>query len=225
MTNPDTENQNPIINHQWLKVGGVLTLHTRNAQRFFWGQIKDTLNIPSFNRQIWLIRNAMLADDPFAEWILLRTYDALMQTYRVLHQWENEMRALLVSEEGMTFQLANSITPLELNVQYSSPYTRAALHLIAVYDRLLRAFLAAHTSCLKLPATTREQKIKTANDRLSEALNMPSYWKEFNITRGDVLANAPNAQEAIAFYQPLGTLPSAVLDGTLHAPARVELSY
>jgi integrating conjugative element protein (TIGR03761 family) len=211
-------------NIHWLKVTGVLTLHTRNAQRFFWGQLKDTPSIPAFNRQIWAIKNAMIADDPFAEWILLRTYDALVQTYRALHQLEQETRQLLISEEGMVFKLANSTAPLELNIQFSNPYTRAALHLLAVYDRVLRGLLAAQTSCLKQSTKEREQKIKMANDRLREVLNMPSAWKEFNVTRQDVLINTPKAQEAAEFYKSLGTLPPAVLNGMLHAPMRVEFT-
>lgn len=217
------QNASKKTSSTWLDVEGELTLHTTNAQNFFRGRIKDSCSMAQFNRQVLAIQHAINHDDPFAEWVLLRVYDAIVQAHRKLHKIEVTLRQLLVPEEGMVFKLARHKQPKRYPVWFSMPYTRAVLYLFISYDRIVRSHLTLNNSGIKLTDTTKAT-LHAAGELLRHVLIKPQEWKKTNVTRDDVRNNTPLAQEACLQYAALGVLPERVLAGTLRAPSKIEFA-
>lgn len=205
-----------------LKLSGELTLHTQNAQKLFLGQIRKSMGLPAFNKQLLMLQNAVVHDDPFAEWILLRTYDAIVQAHRKLQKMEITYQALLKPTEGIRLHLAEHPHPATLPIRFRTSYTRAVVHLVASYDRIVRSLLAAQESGLKPDKLM--QSIQSITDILRDVLTKPNQWQKTETTRQDIRQQTPNGQAAIQHFASLGKLPERVLAGTLQAPKKIEFT-
>jgi integrating conjugative element protein (TIGR03761 family) len=217
-----TETTHKRTKTDWLEIESELTLHTINAQHFFWGRVKDSCSLPDFNQHIMAIKVASKQDDPFADWVLLRTYDAIVQTYRKLYKFEDKLRQLLKPEEGLTFKLASHKEPVKLWIRFNMPYTRAAIHCLASYDRITRSFLASQASCLK-PDHTLQSQLQTAGELLRQMLITPKQWQRTDVTRSDIHTQTEQGKIALELFAGLGQLPASVLTGALRAPQKIIL--
>lgn len=206
----------------WLDVETTLTLHTRNAQRLFLGRSKNVPNVAKFNRLIQGMQDASKKDDPFADWILLRTYDAIVQTHRKLHSFEATVKKHLTPTEGITLKLACHHQPRLLSIHFCTTYTVALMYVLNNYDRLVRSQYALKSSIIKQDKIL-ESNAQIANNLLQQILIEPTKWHKTGVTRLDITDNTLCAQEAFKLYETPDALPDTVITTKLRAPNNIEL--
>lgn len=128
-----------------------LILHTRQAQLLIQGRPaarnKPTIiGLLTFADRLRLIWDGSRADDPWADWWLVKVCDALEATRQLIGKWRRDMDNLLaLQDSGMQVSLAKSKRPHRTRLAFANPYAYQGAQLLCEYDALVcRALTASH---------------------------------------------------------------------------------
>lgn len=191
----------------------TLVLHTRHAQRLFRGHFHQVPGIMAFSRQLMKIWQAASEDDPYADWYLIKTYDAIHQTRKKLESLQQSYQNLFTQQDNLRLELSISSKPIEFGLRFGTPYGYMASYLIADYDRLARQFLSARAlGLIDGYFTTSPDE---ATEMVRQVLKKPMDWELTGITREDILQKNQQAQQA---REKLGQVPKQIISGKLRAP-------
>lgn len=199
-----------------LRGQATIVLHTRHAQRLYLGRQagvddsgKPVPAIPGvlrFASQVRQVAVGARAGDPYADWMLVRIeseYDVVMQAYEGLQEQVDD---LLKSRPGINIEVALSVRPLEVPMQFGSPYAFLAADIVATFDGVARGILTAvHTSRVTRAAGSRQ--LEDAKRHARRFLLAPSRYVFSGATREDLLAGNQRATSAMAR---LGKLPDEI---------------
>jgi len=125
-----------------------LTIQTHQAQQFIRGR-KGTADKPAIIgltgfadrlRVIWL---AARNDDPYADWWLIKTHDAIDSSSTCIRDWQTELDSQLDQMAGLEVTIAGSQKPCRVPLQFANPYAYQAARLLSEYDTLVRTVLTA----------------------------------------------------------------------------------
>ena len=125
----------------------IMTLHTREAWQLFMGRRADPARrsapIPGGRRfaaamkVLWLLS---ANDNPYADWILQRSYERLSSVRarldRAIAIREAEIQGLVAA--GLSLSVMASSEPMRVEVGFRSPYGYAAAETILAFDRYVR---------------------------------------------------------------------------------------
>ena len=139
---PPADHPGALRNETWL------TLQTRQAQRLVHGRhaaddkaaIIGLTRFSALVRQIW---TGARADDPYADWWLLRIHDALEQSKRDVEAVQRLVDTRLSSVSGVDIGIACSLEPVRVPLQFSHAYAFRGAYLIAAFDDAVRGLLTA----------------------------------------------------------------------------------
>lgn len=198
-------------------------IHTADAQACFRGYhfldhgTKEVVGLLQFGGQMSLIWDAAKNDDPYADWYLLKTYDAMIklrhQLARALQDYQQQIQQTY-GRDNLSLSPFASQKPVVQTLWFRTQYGYLGANVIADFDLLMRTVITANRVGVLLDKT-HEQIKEEWGVKIIELFKLPFKWQSFNITRADVKADNESAQTA---QKLLGKLPERVLNKTLRSP-------
>lgn len=202
-----------------LRGGAVLTLQTRQAQRLVKGRgysadkpaIIGLIGFANLVRSVW---HGARADDPYADWWMLKIHDALDHTKRELSNMERTIASRFEDMSAIEVASPSSLKPARVSLNFSNPYAFRAAHLVGAFDALVCKVLSArHVGLLARDET--ERTLHQSSRVVRRVLLSPVGYRFMGVTRQDVEHGTAKALQA---RDAMGELPSDVLEGIRRAP-------
>lgn len=203
-----------------------LIVHTRHALTLARGR---KLNLPKgkemkgknpripglidFGRQMRVICMAAEADDPLADWTLIRVEESMGRARVGIAERLERVMKVLSARPSVHVTLAQSEAPVKIRLAFGTPYTYQATYILEDFDRLCTAVLTA-THVALLRKTDGSQLIESCASMIRGLLTLPFNWSARALTRTDVLQNN---QRAIQAMRLLAEVPEDVMQGTRRA--------
>jgi integrating conjugative element protein (TIGR03761 family) len=210
--------------------GEHMTLHTRDALSLFAGRspsegsalpaIVGGRRFAAAMRSLWLLSGA---DNPYADWALLRADAALKGASD--HMAEvgaaHEVELSRLRERGLSCRVLTSERPAVVSLGFASPYGFATAEAIVEFDHHVRRI---RTLVLRNRMSDEQGRlaVREAGRRLRALFQEPMRWERVllreelkPLTRSDFLpgADQPARGRVIAVQNALGLLPRDVLTG------------
>ena len=203
-----------------------LTLQTRYAGRLVKGRqgaadrppITGLLGFANLLRAIW---HGARADDPYADWWLVRVDRALSLAGANLDDAKTALEERLATAEGMDVDTAASVKPTRVKLQFANPYAYRGAQLLVFYDGFARRVLSAQYVGL-LTRIDAEQRLHHAAKPIRRAFASALGYRFLGITRLDVAQGTAKAEQAV---ESMGAVPAEILSGAVRAelaPVRPE---
>ena len=232
MNTEDSESPHPAPGRPGvLRTEVWLTLHTRQAQLLIQGRAaarnKPTIiGLLGFAERLRLIWDGSRADDPWADWWLVKVCDAIEATRQAIGNWRRDMDNLLALQvAGMQVSLAESIRPHRTRLAFANPYAYQGAELLSEYDELVcRALTASHIG--RLDNATRHELLVGCARKLRATFMIPQGYRFTGVDRQALQENSGRIRTAC---WTMGEVPEAILSGQRQAPllprkSKVEVS-
>ncbi len=228
MMNNDSDSAEAAVNGPGGDVPGALRsevwlmLQTRHAQQVFMGR-KATAEKPyiigltRFGAILSQLQVCVYADDPYADWWLVKVEDALQQAAQEVETLRQAVEQRLRDTPGMEVKLAESLHPVKVPLQFRNPFAYAAARILADFDTLVRAVLTARHVGL-MDRREAERRMRLGARALRRAMGAAFGYKYEGVKRQDVREGNARAQQA---RELMGEVPPDVLEGrrrARHAP-------
>jgi len=202
-----------------LRGGAVLTLQTRQAQRLVRGRgysadkpaIIGLIGFANLVRSVW---HGARADDPYADWWMLKIHEALQQTERELSSMERAIASKLQGMGALEVTWPTSTKPARVSLNFSNPYAFHAARVIGAFDALACKVLSARHVGL-LARDEAENMLHQAGRVVRRVLQSPVGYRFLGVTRRELAQGTAKASQAIEL---MGEVPDAVLTGNRRAP-------
>jgi integrating conjugative element protein (TIGR03761 family) len=223
LVGPGTSNMSPGA----MQMSAVVKFHSTQSINLFRGRKGDPANgvrpiigLARFARQVSLVWSAAAIDDPYADQVLLDIENAYDAAKATLESKEQAMKGLLEGMEDFEVTLQASIDPVEIKLQFYSPWGFRAAMLLKQFDKLVRMAL-----------TARHIGIFTESDWLSivresaralrHMFNEVDGWVSTGVKREDLRNNTAVAKRAQNRYlevkKRILVVDQAVIDGSYRA--------
>lgn len=202
--------------------GASLILHTRQALDLVKGSSENVARgIPrvtgliAFSRKLRVVLQAAAADDPTADWMLIRIEEAVVVAREHIIKALELVEQLLTSRRNVVVTLRQSSEPVKVDFSFGmgSPYIYQLVYLLEDYDRLTAALLTAKHVAL-MNAETAANSIRNCKHYIRRVLELPSQWSYQSVSREDI---RQNNQRAIRAMKWLAEVPQEVLGGARRA--------
>ncbi len=189
-----------------LKVDGEVLLHMRLTQSLFKGSWKHSaMGLVQFARMMTLLSRAVMQDDPYAEWYLLKTYQALFDAKQALKSMELKLNNYFESLRGITVTLITNDQALRFPLRFSTPFGFMGAYLLADVDYVLRQLATLKRIGLSLQQIVTAQALVIHVQRVFTA---PRHWHPTGVTRQDVYDETETYKKA---KELMGNVPDPVL--------------
>ncbi len=170
-------------------------LHTRLAQNLYNGSWRfGKMGLLQFAKMTAVLWKAHTEDDPYAEWYLLKIYQALLEAKTIMNQHEAALEQQLNSKRGFKIQMFTNPTPMEVTVNITLPFIFLAAELLEAIDyvarqlfTLTRLGIMAHGDLSSTVLYREAQKI----------FALAREWQYTGVNRADIHSNNPKAQRAL----------------------------
>ncbi|MCL6482668.1 hypothetical protein AKG95_28920 (plasmid) [Janthinobacterium lividum] len=222
----------------------TMQLHTKEAFRLFMGRAKDPnglyaqivggKRVAAALKCLWLLSGA---DNPYADWALLRHEELMQDITRRLEREVNRLHQKLEAQRvrGLQYSILRSAEPKVLLLGFKSPYGYAISDLVVHFDYYIRTVKTlvrkdqltddqGRQSIRELTRVIRAAFIETA--RFERFLMRPELR---DLCRADFVPNASGdaARRQSDVTQLLGLIPPDVYSGKLqprHSRRRLNLA-
>jgi integrating conjugative element protein (TIGR03761 family) len=195
--------KNPIP----FKVIASLKLYTEIANELFnasWHL--GNIGLMQFSFQIEKIYRASQADDPYADWFLMKTYDALFTAKERLNKINQKISFYFGTQPSIELKFT-ATKPKIKKIRIVNPYSYMGACLLTDLDQILRQFIILRHIGTHI---VNDMTIKLPIKELQTAFSIPLSWKDTKVTRQDIRKNNEKSQKAkSAFKHPL---PNEVLN-------------
>ena len=193
-------------------------IHTADAQLYFSGYgSHETAGLLKFGGQMTAIWDASEKDDPYADWYLLKVYDAMIklrnQLAGAIQDYQQRIHETY-GRDNLSLTPFASLRPVVQSLWFRTQYGYLGANVIADFDLLMRTIHTAHRAGVLLDkphVAIREEWGR----KIADLFKLPFKWQAFNITRADIEADNEAAKAAAKL---LGKLPERVLNKTLRSP-------
>ncbi|HKY91687.1 MAG TPA: TIGR03761 family integrating conjugative element protein [Nevskiaceae bacterium] len=201
-----------------LRSGSWIDLQTLQAQRLVRGRKAGggqsrIVGLAGFGMRLRTIWMASLADDPWADWWLLRVHAALEQADAALDALVAAADTILAKPVGVCLDRAQSVRPLRVPLAFSNPYGYRGAYLLAKFDDTTRAVLTAEHVAL-LDRCVGRRMIQEAGTHVRRAFLAAEGYQRHGVTRQDVRVGTTAARDA---RERMGEVPADVLEGRRRA--------
>ena len=192
-----------------------LTVHTHQAQLLIHGRA-GTRHKPSivgllgFADRLRIIWDGARADDPWADWWLIKVCDGIEVTRERISHWKRDLDNLLeLQASGMEISLAESQRPSRTRLQFANPYAYQGAQLLSEYDALVcRVLTASHIGLLDNAA--REELLSDCARKIRATYMIPQSYRFTGVDRTALFS--ANGKIRTACWT-MGEVPDAVLHG------------
>ncbi len=150
---PDSEIQNNVSisanNAPGVLRGEVwLTVQSRHAQRLILGRAASLdkpaiTGLVGFADRLRVIWNAARADDPYADWWLIKIDEALERARNRIKTERAALDDCIQQQSALQIKIATTEKPYRVALQFANPYAYWGAHLIAEFDTTARTVLTA----------------------------------------------------------------------------------
>lgn len=199
-----------------------LEIQTRQAQRLVYGRQRtdekeQIIGLVRFGLNMKRIWSSATRDDPYADWTLLQVEAALTNARETVAQIQTETETRLSSAaSGINIQVAHSLEPVRVPLQFSNAYGYMGAYLIADFDQLVCTMLTArHVGLVSREESAK--KLHQAARMVRHAFFLSALWRFSLVNRDDIRANNPKAVKAKEMMSAMGELPGKVLSGESRA--------
>ncbi len=200
------EKENEALKLPRLKVNGEIILHMRSTQNLFNGSWKySKMGLVQFARMMTMLSKAASQEDPYAEWYLLKTYQALFDAKKELKAIELKLAGYFDPVRGVSITLIANEQALHCPLHFSTPFGFIGANLLAEVDYVLRQLVTLKRIGSPLPENITEPTLVAYVQR---AFSLARHWHSMGITRRDIHDNSEKYQKANAL---MGDIPDAVL--------------
>ena len=195
-----------------------LTVQTRQAQRLIKGRNGNgdkpaIIGLVGFADRLRVIWQAARNDDPYADWWLVKVHESLEKACNQVNAEQAALDTQLEQLTALEVDVAESMKPYRIALQFANPYAYRGARLIAEYDRLVRTLLTAHHVGI-LGNTSMEGLLNTCARKIRGTFTVPQGYHFLGVDRAAIQQGTANASRA---RQLMGEVPVDVLNGTHQA--------
>lgn len=200
---PGTANMSPGA----MQMSAVVKFHSTQSINMFRGRkgdpekgIRPIIGLARFARQVSLVWSAAAIDDPYADQVLLdieQAYDAAKMS---LEAKEKTMTNLLEGLDDFEVTLQASVQPVQITLQFYSPWGFRGAMLLKQFDKLIRMALTAR----HIGIFTEEDWVSIVRDAarsLRHMFNEVDGWVSTGVKREDIRNSTNVAKRAAARYE------------------------
>ncbi len=195
-----------------------LTLQTRHAQQVFSGR-KATpekpyiIGLTRFGAILSQLQVCVYADDPYADWWLMKVEEALQQAAQEVKVLRQAVEQQLKSTPGLEVKIAESLHAIRVPLKFSNPFAYSAARILADFDTLVRVVLTARHIGL-MDRREAERCLVLGTRALRRAMGTALGYKYEGVKRQDIREGNAKAQKAC---ERMGEVPPEILDGSRRA--------
>jgi integrating conjugative element protein (TIGR03761 family) len=195
-----------------------LTLHTRLGQNLFYGRKPtsgqhEIVGLVRFASQVRYIWNGACHDDPYADWWLIKVDQALQMARTELQRSTQQMQQRFTELADVSLSVGVSEKPLQVPLQFTSPYAYQGAYLLADLDGLARMILSARHFAL-IPSNDANRLLKFAGRSVRRAFLSPMPYKFLGLSRIDLAQGTAKVEQA---RQLMGEVPDDILKNETRA--------
>jgi integrating conjugative element protein (TIGR03761 family) len=223
---PGTANMSPGA----MQMSAVVKFHSTQSINLFRGRKGDPANgvrpiigLARFARQVSLVWSAAVIDDPYADQVLLNIEQAYDAAKVLLDAKEKTMSNLLEGMEDFDITLQASAQPVDITLQFYSPWGFRAALLLRQFDKLVRMALTARHVGLFVESDWKAIVRESAR-ALRHMFNEVDAWVSTGVKREDLRNNTAVAQRALARYTEVKKKYVAIDQAVLEGVCRATLS-
>jgi integrating conjugative element protein (TIGR03761 family) len=225
MANTEDENNNSIVSVKKLppgkgyfeEPGGLrnetrMEIQTRQAQKLITGRKRDKgvnpiIGLMDFGRRMKLLWLSAEADDPYADWHLLKVEESIKEARAMIKEKRFWLDEVLDAMEGIDIDIAQSLHPINISIYFQNPFGYMGAYLVKEYDSLAcSVFTARHLGLID--RATSESIINVTGKAIRRTFTLVTLWKFTGVTREDMQQDNKNAQRAFETY---GACPADVV--------------
>jgi integrating conjugative element protein (TIGR03761 family) len=185
-----------------------IILHTDIAHKFFRATWRPgNIGLIQFSASVAKIYFACKEDDPYAEWYLLKIYNALFEAIDQIKKMEKQLSPYFLNQRGIKLHYLEKTKLWNEELHLATQFSHMGAELLTDVDHLLRQIITLQRAGVAQGenAITVRMPIKIMQD----AFSVPMGWKRTHVTREDIRADNKKAKDARAVFD--GDLPEAVL--------------
>lgn len=191
----------------FLQINSKIILHTRAAQSMFnytwrFGKM-GLLQFAKLTSTIWKAANQ---DDPYADWILYKTYQALLDATEKIKALEVQFSQQLSEIRGIETTPVLNASPVTYPLQFGTFFGFKGAALLADADYVLRQILTLKR--LGRHPQDDAASIHHVIKYLQDVFAVPRQWHHTGLKRSHFKDNSQNVQNAIAI---MGKVPDFIL--------------
>ncbi len=200
-----------------------LSLQTRYAQMLVRGRqlkgkppIVGLLRFADALRVIW---HAAAANDPYADWWLIKIHDRIASLNNLLDERLSQFESLTESTPAFQIAPVEAKEPFRIKISFATPYAYRAADLMTRFDRFAtQALVCKHLGYIDTKSS--KVMIHAAARKLRGLFALALGYRHLGIDRSDPLSFAPVAATARLY---MGEPPKEVLEGTRRAKLAPEI--
>ena len=191
-----------------------LTVQSQHARRLILGRAA-TLEKPAivglvgFADRLRVIWNAARADDPYADWWLIKIDEALERARSRIKREQAALDECIEQRSALQIKVVTTSKPYRLALNFANPYAYWGAHLIAEFDTTARTILTAKHVGL-MSGNLAAQSLRGCAGAIRSLFAVPQGYRVLRINREAVIADSKTAKEAA---ESMGELPQPVLLG------------
>ncbi len=202
-----------------------IELHTHQGDALFNGRDKTKdkpaiYGLPRFSGSVTPIYFSAMADDPWADWFLLKIDMAIDRAKEKFDEIRVEVKAAYPESKSIIIENPHSVKPISRPLAFKVPsYPHRMGYLVEDADKLILEIL----NLFHVGRLTRRQKERLTNlvgRATRAALQSVTGYRYQGVTRNDVKANNPKARKA---KELMGEVPEDILNLKLRSDYAPEL--
>lgn len=191
-----------------------LTVQCHHAQRLILGRAASLdkpaiIGLVGFADRLRVIWNAARADDPYADWWLIKIDEALERARLRIKTEQAALDKCIEQCSTLQIKVATSSKPYRLALNFANPYAYWGAQLIAEFDTTARTVLTARHVGL-MNGALAESTLQGCAAAIRSLFAVPHGYRVLRIDREAIKAGSKAAKAAADL---MGELPSAVLLG------------
>ena len=196
-----------------------LTVQCHHARRLILGRAATVekpaiVGLVGFADRLRVIWNAARADDPYADWWLIKIDEALERARSRIKREQAVLDNCIEQRSALQIKVQTTTKPYRVALNFANPYAYWGAHLIAEFDTAARTILTAkHVGLMN--GALAERALQGCAGAIRSLFAVPQGFRVLRIDRKDVRAGNKAAKAAADL---MGELPQAVLQGE-HAAA------
>lgn len=201
-----------------------MTIQTRQAQKIVVGRrrgkdIQPIIGLLDFGRRMKLLWLSAQADDPYADWYMLKIEESINEAKTVIIEKKQWLDEVLNAMDGFDVGIAHSLEPIQVSIVFQNPYGYMGAYLVFDYDALCcSVFTASHIGLIDRKMAN--SIMNAAGKSIRRTFDMVAKWKFTGVTRKDIQVKNPSGIRAIETY---GECPEPVLNKTKRANISPEI--
>jgi Domain of unknown function (DUF1845). len=200
-------------------VDSFLVLQTRQAQKLVQGRMaKDDvpgiIGLARFGKMLRTIWSAARADDPWADWWLVKIHDTMDLVAEELTAIQEQVDQTMGMAPGLEVTLGHSVEPARIPLIFLSPYAYRGAALLAAYDKLTLTILTCRHVAL-VDRDTAQRLIMEGGRLMRRVFSSAVGYKFLGLVRADVELQTARIIEAESI---MGKVPADILSKEFRAP-------